>query len=94
MAHTEKNEVLMAGGVARNRRLCEMAKLMAEARGAQCFVPPASLCTDNGAMIAWTGIVMHKSGVRMKLKDTQINQKFRTDDVEVKWRKNGNGGSK
>ncbi|PKK81580.1 MAG: hypothetical protein CVT47_01720 [Thermoplasmata archaeon HGW-Thermoplasmata-2] len=64
-----------------------MAKLMAEARGAQMFVPPASLCIDNGAMIAWTGIVMHKSGMRMKVKDTQINQKFRTDDVDVGWRR-------
>jgi len=51
------------------------------------FVPPASLCIDNGAMIAWTGIVMHKSGMRMKVKDTQINQKFRTDDVDVGWRR-------
>ena len=86
MAHTEKSEVLLTGGVARNRRLCEMAKLMAEARGAQMFVPPAPLCIDNGAMIAWTGIVMHKSGIRMKIKDTQIDQKFRTDDVNVRWR--------
>lgn len=87
MAHTEKSEILLTGGVARNHRLQQMIDIMAEARGARSFVPPASLCVDNGAMIAWTGILMHNSGIKMGIKDTQINQKFRTDDVDVRWRK-------
>jgi tRNA A37 threonylcarbamoyltransferase TsaD len=41
---------------------------------------------DNGAMIAWTGLVMHQGGVRMNVNDTMINQRFRTDEVEVTWR--------
>ena len=86
MAHVGKQEVLLGGGVARNRRLQEMVGRMAEDRGASMFVPPGDLCIDNGAMIAWTGLLMHRAGVRMRLEDTLIDQRYRTDEVEVLWR--------
>jgi N6-L-threonylcarbamoyladenine synthase/N6-L-threonylcarbamoyladenine synthase/protein kinase Bud32 len=86
MAHVEKEEVLLGGGVVQNRRLQEMVGTMAEERGAKMFVPPGRLCIDNGAMIAWTGILMHESGTRMSVEDTSINQRFRTDEVDVTWR--------
>jgi N6-L-threonylcarbamoyladenine synthase/N6-L-threonylcarbamoyladenine synthase/protein kinase Bud32 len=86
MAYTSKSEVLLGGGVAQNRRLQRMVEDMAVERGGRSFVPEAKLLQDNGAMIAWTGIVMHKAGVRMAVKDTVIDQRFRTDDVEVVWR--------
>lgn len=86
MAHLEKNEVLLGGGVACNKRLGEMVDRMAKDRGASKFVPDPSLCVDNGAMIAWTGFLEYGSGIRMTIDDTQINQRFRTDDVDVTWR--------
>lgn len=86
MAHTEKQQVLLGGGVAANQRLRDMVSLMAEDRGAEFFVPEKSVCVDNGAMIAWLGFIMYQSGVRMELKDTIINQRFRTDQVKVSWR--------
>lgn len=86
MAHLEKEEVLLGGGVACNERLREMVGRMAEERGAAMFVPDAELCVDNGAMIAWTGILAYQSGMRMGVEDTQINQRFRTDDVDIGWR--------
>ncbi len=86
MAHTEKDEVLLGGGVASNKRLCNMVNMMAEDRGARFFVPSKDLCIDNGAMIAWLGLLMFDSGVRMNIKDTIINQRFRTDMVDVTWR--------
>ena len=86
MAHVEKSEVLLGGGVVQNKRLQEMVQRMATDRGAQMFVPDRTLCMDNGAMIAWTGLVMHQAGVRMRIEDTIINQRFRTDEVEVTWR--------
>jgi tRNA A37 threonylcarbamoyltransferase TsaD len=85
MAHVEKNEVLLGGGVVQNKRLQEMVRIMAEERGARMFVPPGSLCVDNGAMIAWTGIVMHQAGLRTKLEDSVVNQRFRTDEVDLPW---------
>jgi tRNA A37 threonylcarbamoyltransferase TsaD len=63
-----------------------MVDTMARERGGLSFVPDGRLLQDNGAMIAWTGIIMHKAGVRMAVKDTVIDQRFRTDDVEVSWR--------
>ncbi len=86
MAHLDRDEVLLGGGVACNRRLQEMVGIMAEERGASMFVPPGDLCSDNGAMIAWTGLIMHKAGIETSIEDSGVDQKFRTDDVEVTWR--------
>jgi glycoprotease/Kae1 family metallohydrolase len=86
MAHTEKENVLLGGGVASNKRLCEMVQIMAEERGASFFVPTRDLCIDNGAMIAWLGILMYNSGIRLKVEDSFIDQRFRTDMVDVIWR--------
>ncbi len=86
MAHVEREEVLLGGGVVRNKRLQEMFAKMAADRGAKMFVPEGDLCVDNGAMIAWTGLLQHKSGQRMAVEDTVIDQRYRTDGVEVTWR--------
>jgi N6-L-threonylcarbamoyladenine synthase/N6-L-threonylcarbamoyladenine synthase/protein kinase Bud32 len=86
MAHVGKEEVLLGGGVARNRRLQAMVGRMAADRGARMHVPPGDLCIDNGAMIAWTGLLMHRAGTRMDLRETRVDQRFRTDEVDVTWR--------
>ena len=86
MAHTEKEEVLLGGGVACNKRLQEMVETMAKERGAKFFCPPNEFLVDNGAMIAWTGLLMYESGMEMKLEETKVRQNYRTDEVEVKWR--------
>jgi N6-L-threonylcarbamoyladenine synthase len=44
--------LLLGGGVIANRRLREVALERAEAAGVAVRIPPLSLCTDNGAMIA------------------------------------------
>ncbi len=86
MAHLGKEEVLLGGGVARNERLKEMVRTMAEERGARFYTPPGDLCVDNGVMIAWTGWLMYASGTRMSIEDTVIDQRFRTDAVDITWR--------
>jgi N6-L-threonylcarbamoyladenine synthase len=47
--------LVVAGGVAANRRLGTALRTVADARGFRLVVPPAELCTDNAAMIAWAG---------------------------------------
>jgi len=86
MAHIEKKEVLLGGGVASNKRLRDMVEIMAQDRNASFFVPIRELCVDNGAMIAWLGILMHESGVKMNVENSFIDQRFRTDMVDVTWR--------
>jgi N6-L-threonylcarbamoyladenine synthase/protein kinase Bud32 len=86
LAHTEKSEVMLAGGVAINKRLQKMISTMAEEHGASFFVPQRDVLSDNGAMIAWAGLLRYKSGDRQDIEDTAVRQRFRTDEVDVKWR--------
>jgi len=37
-------------------------------------------------MIAWTGLLMHRGGVRMNLSETVVDQRYRTDEVAAIWR--------
>ena len=83
IAHINKKEILLTGGVAANSRLQEMLKIMAKERGVKFAVVPMKLAGDNGAMIAWQGILKHKAGY--KIKNSEVNQTWRTDDVDVDW---------
>ena len=85
LAHTGKKEVLLAGGVGANTRLREMLNEMCEARGAKFYVPEKKFMGDNGTMIAYTGLLMYKSGNTLSLEASRVNPSFRTDDVEVTW---------
>ncbi|MBW2992779.1 bifunctional N(6)-L-threonylcarbamoyladenine synthase/serine/threonine protein kinase [Candidatus Woesearchaeota archaeon] len=87
LAHCNKKELLLGGGVACNKRFQEMAKTMCKDFGAKCFIPENQLLIDNAAMIAWNGILMNKSGVETKIENSHIDPYERTDDVDVVWRK-------
>lgn len=86
LAHTGKRELVLGGGVACNARLQEMARIMCNERGARFFCPAREFLVDNGAMIAFTGELMFKAGVREKTDDVDIKPRERTDDVDVMWR--------
>ncbi|XP_047049525.1 probable tRNA N6-adenosine threonylcarbamoyltransferase, mitochondrial [Lolium rigidum] len=47
---------VVSGGVASNQYVRARLNHIAEKNGLQLVSPPPSLCTDNGVMIAWTGI--------------------------------------
>ena len=87
VAHTEKGEVMLTGGVAANQRLREMLKLMAGGQGAKFYVPPREYCQDCGANIAWTGLLAYTHGARQKLAETVVRQRWRTDEVDILWRR-------
>jgi N6-L-threonylcarbamoyladenine synthase len=48
--------VAMAGGVAANKFIRSALQNVCDEHGLPFFSPPVSLCTDNGAMIAWLGV--------------------------------------
>jgi len=56
--------VVMAGGVAANGRLRQLAEQRCAAAGLTLRVPSPGLCTDNGAMIAAVGAHVAMSGGR------------------------------
>ena len=89
LAHVDKKELLLGGGVACNKRLVEMCKIMCKERGAKLFVPEKPLLVDNGAMIAYLGEIMFKSGIKyfpVELDKLDIKPRQRTDGVLVSWR--------
>ena len=87
IAHTEKKEVLLTGGVAANKRLQEMIKKIYDDHNARFSTVPLKLAGDNGAMIAWTGIIQHLSFTQqVDINDTEINSKWRMDNVHIPWR--------
>lgn len=54
--------LLLGGGVAANVRVRELAQQRCDAAGIELRVPPLSLCTDNGAMIAALGAQLVAAG--------------------------------
>jgi glycoprotease/Kae1 family metallohydrolase len=86
MAHCDKKELLLGGGVACNLRLQEMAKIMCKERKAKCFIPENQFLVDNAAMIAMLGQKMYKAGYKLlPIEKIDINHTQRTDQVEVSW---------
>lgn len=82
IAHTGKNELVLGGGVACNKRLQEMCRIMCEERNGKFFAPQNEVLVDNGLMIAWMGILQKNK----KERKIDIHPYERTDDVAVNWR--------
>ena len=86
LAHSGKKELLLTGGVASSTFLREKMKAMTAPRKVKLKVPPKSVCVDNGAMIAWTGLLMHEHGAATSLKESVVLPTQRTDQVMINWR--------
>jgi len=86
LAYTGKPSLLLVGGLARSRRLAEMVGSMCSGRGVSMHVVPPELAGDNGAMIAWTGLLQYMSGFRTPVEESIVRPKMRIDEVEIGWR--------
>ncbi|KZL84675.1 o-sialoglycoprotein endopeptidase [Colletotrichum incanum] len=86
MAHVGSNQVLIVGGVGCNERLQEMMGEMAKERGGSVYATDERFCIDNGIMIAHAGLLAYETGFRTPLEDSSCTQRFRTDEVHIKWR--------
>ncbi len=82
LAYTEKESFVITGGVAANKRLNEMGRIMAESRGVKFKSIPMEYAGDNGAMIAYTGYLMKNEPE----KDYLPKPVFRTDSVKINYR--------
>jgi len=85
LAHTEKSEVVLTGGVGANKRLQSMIKVIADEHNASFSKVPTEFAIDNGAMIAWTGILAYKHGITTPIEKSMVKLKWRLDDVPVPW---------
>ena len=87
MAHVGSSQVLIVGGVGCNERLQEMMGLMARDRGGSVYATDERFCIDNGIMIAHAGLLAYRSGARTGgVDESTCTQRFRTDEVLVRWR--------
>lgn len=55
--------LVVSGGVAANITVRSRLTKLCEDSGWRCVVPPIRLCTDNGVMVAWTGIERLRLGI-------------------------------
>jgi len=85
LAHTEKKEVLLTGGVAANKRLQKMLGIISADHDAKFSVVPQKFATDNGAMIAWTGVLAYMSGLMTPVDESFVKVRWRVDKVDVPW---------
>lgn len=58
-----KKALVVSGGVAANQRIRLALQKLTESKGMDFLAPPMELCSDNGAMIAWTGIEKLQRGL-------------------------------
>jgi N6-L-threonylcarbamoyladenine synthase len=86
MAHCEKSELVLGGGVACNSRLKEMSQIMCKDRNAKCIIPDNQYLIDNAAMIGVLGIKMFMEGNKITIKESEIRPYERTDDILVNWK--------
>jgi N6-L-threonylcarbamoyladenine synthase/protein kinase Bud32 len=85
LAHTGREEVLLTGGVAANKRLQNMIKSVAEEHNARFDVVSTNFAIDNGAMIAWTGVLAYTHGLVTEIEKSQVRLRWRLEEVEVPW---------
>ena len=80
--------IALAGGVSANLYIREKFMNL-EKENIKVYMPDLKICTDNGAMIAYAGLLefMSKGNKGISLKESTYTQRFRTDEVEVLWRK-------
>jgi N6-L-threonylcarbamoyladenine synthase len=48
-------------------------------------VVPLEFATDNGAMIAWAGVLAFRYGFVMPLEESFVKLRWRVDKVDVPW---------
>ena len=85
LAHTEKKEILLTGGVAANKRLQFMLSLIAKDHGVSFKKVPLEFTTDNGAMIAWAGLLAFRSGIVTPIEESIVKLRWRIDRVDIPW---------
>lgn len=75
--------LLLGGGVIANRRLREVALERAAEAGVAVRIPPLSLCTDNGAMIAALAAELIRSGRPASTLDFGADSTLPVTEIQV-----------
>ena len=82
-AATGIESLVIAGGVAANSRLRELAEERCEKAGVKLRIPSPLLCTDNGAMVAALGSLMSSAGRAASAIDLAASSSLSVTTVRV-----------
>ncbi len=85
LALTRKKEVLLTGGVAANEYLNSKLDKMSRLHNARFYTVPPEYAGDNGAMIAWTGLLLYTYGVTIDPMKAFVKQRWRLDEADLPW---------
>lgn len=83
-----KPALVVSGGVAANKRIRAALQDLAYSKSMDFVAPPLNLCSDNGAMIAWTGIERLKKNMSDTL-DVAARPRWPLDPMADKISKQG-----
>lgn len=86
IALTGKKEVLIVGGVAASVSLREKLRKLEEEWGISVKIVPPEYSGDNGAMIAYTGLLAAKNNVTVPVEESIVRPRWRIDKVDIPWR--------
>lgn len=75
--------LVVAGGVAANKYLCDRLRSFANQHDLPFIAPPLNLCTDNAAMIAWAGVERLQAGLTDTL-DIKARPRWPLDELTGK----------
>lgn len=73
--------LILGGGVAANARLRQFVLERAERAGVEVRIPPPSLCTDNGAMVAALGAEVVRRGIAPSPLDLPVDSSLPVTQV-------------
>ncbi|MHA1565167.1 MAG: tRNA (adenosine(37)-N6)-threonylcarbamoyltransferase complex transferase subunit TsaD [Alphaproteobacteria bacterium] len=74
--------LVVAGGVAANTAVRQALGQLCRHHGATLVVPPAALCTDNAAMVAWVGVERLRHGLTSGL-DAAARPRWPLDETSA-----------
>jgi len=80
LALTSKSEILVVGGVAASGSLKEKLEEMTLDWGVKLSVVPQEFAGDNGAMIAYAGLLQASKGAYTELSESKVRQRWRIDE--------------
>lgn len=85
IAHTRLSELLVVGGFARNKRFQAMLQAICDDWNLTLSICPYQFASDNGTMIAWSGILTYQTLGELKVSDSQVKPDWRSDKVKIGW---------
>ena len=86
LAFSEKNEIVLTGGVAANRRLQDMIKSLSIVHNSSFSAIPREFSGDCGAQISLVGLLQYQSNNLISIDKSLVRQSWRIDEVDVTWR--------